>query len=199
MYFFCQNNIDLKYTSSSVIQQVEVYLKYTWSIVELCFKYTLEVNFRCIWSILKVYLTLVRVESYILVKLCNNCFLLSYRTKVLKFRSMRVKKTLSILIQRKQHLKVILTFKSHQNKKSINSTVACLMISPMICHFVFVNSKWFIIGQAGVLQVNPQIEKWIASFRSTCSRCHNVCGKHLIWQARIWRMENIWERKGGKL
>ena len=38
MYFFCQNNIDLKYTSSSVIQQVEVYLKYTWSIVEVYFK-----------------------------------------------------------------------------------------------------------------------------------------------------------------
>ena len=35
MYFFCQNNIDLKYTSSSVIQQVEVYLKYTWSILEV--------------------------------------------------------------------------------------------------------------------------------------------------------------------
>ena len=32
MYFFCRNNIDLKYTSSSsVIQQVDVYLKYTLS------------------------------------------------------------------------------------------------------------------------------------------------------------------------
>ena len=28
MNFFCRNNIDLKYTSSSVIQQVEVYFKY---------------------------------------------------------------------------------------------------------------------------------------------------------------------------
>ena len=35
MYFFCRNNIDLKYTSSSVIQQVEVYLKYTWSVLEV--------------------------------------------------------------------------------------------------------------------------------------------------------------------
>ena len=35
MYFFCQNNIDLKYTSSSVIQQVEVNLKYAWSILEV--------------------------------------------------------------------------------------------------------------------------------------------------------------------
>ena len=33
MYFFCQNNIDLKYNSSSVIQQVEVYLKYTSNIL----------------------------------------------------------------------------------------------------------------------------------------------------------------------
>ena len=29
MYFFCQNNIYFKYASSSVIQQFEVYLKYT--------------------------------------------------------------------------------------------------------------------------------------------------------------------------
>ena len=35
MYFFCQNNIDLKYTSSSVIQQIEVYLKYSWSILQV--------------------------------------------------------------------------------------------------------------------------------------------------------------------
>ena len=28
VYFFCRNNIDLKYTPSSVIQQVEVDLKY---------------------------------------------------------------------------------------------------------------------------------------------------------------------------
>ena len=33
MYFFCSNNIDLKYTSSSVIQQIEVYLKYTWKYI----------------------------------------------------------------------------------------------------------------------------------------------------------------------
>ena len=37
MYFFCRNNIEMKYTSSSVIQQVEVYLEYTWSIVEVYF------------------------------------------------------------------------------------------------------------------------------------------------------------------
>ena len=37
MYFFCRNNIEVKYTSSSVIQQVEVYLEYTWSIVEVYF------------------------------------------------------------------------------------------------------------------------------------------------------------------
>ena len=59
MYFFCQNNIDLKYTSSSVIHQVEVYLKYTSSILEVYlkyassilevyFKYTLEVYFQYI-------------------------------------------------------------------------------------------------------------------------------------------------------
>ena len=29
MYFFCRNKTDLKYTSSSVIQQDEGYLKYT--------------------------------------------------------------------------------------------------------------------------------------------------------------------------
>ena len=39
MYFFCRNNIDLKYTSSSVIQQVEEHLKYIWSIVEVYLKY----------------------------------------------------------------------------------------------------------------------------------------------------------------
>ena len=38
MYFFCRNNIDLKYTSSSVIQQVKVDLKYIWSILEVYFK-----------------------------------------------------------------------------------------------------------------------------------------------------------------
>ena len=71
IYFFCWNNVDLKYTSS-VIQQVEVYiLKYTWSILEVylkydsnilevCFKYTLEVYFQYIWSTLKVCFTLVR-------------------------------------------------------------------------------------------------------------------------------------------
>ena len=52
MYFFCWNNIDLKYTSSSVIHQVEVYFKYIWSTFEVCFKYTLEVYFQYIWSIL---------------------------------------------------------------------------------------------------------------------------------------------------
>ena len=39
MYFFYQNNIDLKYTCS-VIQQLEVYSKYSWSILEVYFKYT---------------------------------------------------------------------------------------------------------------------------------------------------------------
>ena len=48
MYFFCQNNIDLKYTSSFGIQQGEVYLKYTWSIL----KYTLEVYLQYISSII---------------------------------------------------------------------------------------------------------------------------------------------------
>ena len=65
-------------------------------------------------------------------------FLLSHSTKVLKFQLMRVTKILSIPIQRKQRLIVILTLNSHQNKKSINSIVACLMVSLMICHFVFV-------------------------------------------------------------
>ena len=78
------------------------------------------------------------IESYIVIKLCNNYFLLSHRIKVLKFWSMRVTKTLLILIQRKKCLIVILTFKSHQNKQSINSIVACLMISLMIYHFIFV-------------------------------------------------------------
>ena len=67
------NNEDLNNTSSSVIQQVEVHLKYTWSVLqvtwrifEVCFKYTrsiiqvyllevyfkytLEVYFQYIWS-----------------------------------------------------------------------------------------------------------------------------------------------------
>ena len=78
------------------------------------------------------------IESYIVIKLCNNYFLLSHRIKVLKFWSVRVTKTLLILIQRKKCLIVILTFKSHQNKQSINSIVACLMISLMIYHFIFV-------------------------------------------------------------
>ena len=63
MYFFCRNNIDLKYTSSSVIQQVEVYLKYTWSILEIYLKYALsmlEVYFKYTWkytsSVFEVYL-----------------------------------------------------------------------------------------------------------------------------------------------
>ena len=38
MYFSCRNNIDLEYTSSPVIQQVEVDLKYIWSILEVYFK-----------------------------------------------------------------------------------------------------------------------------------------------------------------
>ena len=59
IYFFCWNNIDLKYTSS-VIHQVEVYLNYIWSMIQLCFRYTLEVYFQYIWSILKVHFTLVR-------------------------------------------------------------------------------------------------------------------------------------------
>ena len=42
------------------------------------------------------------IESYIVIKLCNNYFLLSHRIKVLKFWSMRVTKTLLILIQRKK-------------------------------------------------------------------------------------------------
>ena len=74
----------------------------------------------------------------IIIKLCNNYFLLSHSAKSLKIWSMRVTKTLLILIQRTQCLIVILTFKSHQNKKSINSMVASLMISLMICHFVFI-------------------------------------------------------------
>ena len=67
MYFFCLNNIDLKYTSSSVMQQVEVYfsilevyfkvsevyLKYGSSILEVYFKYTSEVYFNS--SIFEVY------------------------------------------------------------------------------------------------------------------------------------------------
>ena len=53
MYFFCLNNIDLKYTSSSVIHQIEVYLKYTWSMIHvylkyIYFKYSLEVYFQYI-------------------------------------------------------------------------------------------------------------------------------------------------------
>ena len=70
MYFFCQNNIDLNYTSFSVTQQVEVYLRYTEvylkyasSILEVCSKYTLEVYFQYIWSMLKIYFTLVRVPT----------------------------------------------------------------------------------------------------------------------------------------
>ena len=64
MYFFCRNNIDLKYTSSSVIHQVEVYLKYTSNILEVylkyassilqvCFKYALEVYFQIFEAYLK--------------------------------------------------------------------------------------------------------------------------------------------------
>ena len=56
MYFFCRNNIDLKYTSSSVIQQVEVYLKHTWSIFEVRFKYTWSMLPMYFGSILPVYL-----------------------------------------------------------------------------------------------------------------------------------------------
>ena len=66
--YVSQNNIGLKYTSSAVFQQVQVYLKYAWSIrekylkytssiLEVYFKYTLEVYFEYIWSILKVYFT----------------------------------------------------------------------------------------------------------------------------------------------
>ena len=77
MCFFCLNNIDLKYTSSSVIQQVEVYfsilevyfkvsevyLKYGSSILEVYFKYTSEVYFNSsIFEVRKVYFTLVRVN-----------------------------------------------------------------------------------------------------------------------------------------
>ena len=144
-------------------------------------------------------------ESYIVIKLCNNYFLLFHKAKILKLQSMKVMKTLSILIQRKQCLIVILTFKSHQNKKSINSIVACLMISLMIIYifiwsYTFLSySEWFMITQARVLQVKPQIEKWIAYFRSTSSSCHNICGKHLIWQARTQKVKNIWERKGSRV
>ena len=64
---------ELLLASSSVIQQVKVYLKYTWSILkvylkyassllEVYIKYTLEVYFQYIWSIRKVYFTLVRVS-----------------------------------------------------------------------------------------------------------------------------------------
>ena len=54
MCFFCQNNIGLKYTSS-LIQQVEVYLKYTSNIL---WKYTSSIFEVCI---LNVYFTLVKV------------------------------------------------------------------------------------------------------------------------------------------
>ena len=51
MYFFCLNNINMKYTFSA-IQQVEVYLKYilkyTLSILKVYFKYILEVYFQYI-------------------------------------------------------------------------------------------------------------------------------------------------------
>ena len=44
MYFSCQNNTNLKYPSTSVIEQIEVYLnilEVTWSKFEVCFKYSL--------------------------------------------------------------------------------------------------------------------------------------------------------------
>ena len=90
MYFVCRNNIDLKYTSSSVIHQVEIYLKYirsiyTWSVLELYLNYassilevyiihTLQVYSQYTWSILKAYFTLVR-ES---LKVVSATFLLVY-------------------------------------------------------------------------------------------------------------------------
>ena len=64
MYFFCWNNIYLKYTFSSVIQQVEVYLKHTWSILQIYFRSILQIYFRSIFPVyLKytyIYFTLVR-------------------------------------------------------------------------------------------------------------------------------------------
>ena len=63
IYFFCRNNVDLKYTSS-VIQQVEVYiLKYTWSILEVYLKY--------IWSMIRIYL---KYASNILWKYTSSIF-----------------------------------------------------------------------------------------------------------------------------
>ena len=41
--FFCQINIDWKYTSPSVIQQVEVYFKYTSNVPEVYFKDVLSI------------------------------------------------------------------------------------------------------------------------------------------------------------
>ena len=63
MYFFCQNNIDLKYTSSSVIQQVEVYFKHTWSILEVCLKYTSNIIWKYTSSIFEVYIKYNLVAS----------------------------------------------------------------------------------------------------------------------------------------
>ena len=56
MYFFCRNNIDLKYTSSSVIDQVEVYLKYTSSTFEVYLKYAPNILWKYTSSIFEVYL-----------------------------------------------------------------------------------------------------------------------------------------------
>ena len=53
MYFFCRNNVDLKYI---------FFCKSTsWSILEVYFKNTIELYFQYIWSILEVYFTLVQV------------------------------------------------------------------------------------------------------------------------------------------
>ena len=77
MYFFCQNNIDLKYTSSSVIWQVEVYLKYIWSMLlylNILCKYTssiFEVYLRLYFTLGGSYLTLL-VLLPLFISLCWN-------------------------------------------------------------------------------------------------------------------------------
>ena len=56
MYFLCRNNIDLKYTSFFVIQQVEVYLNYSWITLEVYLKYNSNTLQKYTCSIFEVYL-----------------------------------------------------------------------------------------------------------------------------------------------
>ena len=63
MCVFCRSNIDLKYTSSSVIQQIEVYFKHTWSILEVCLKYTSNIIWKYTSSIFEVYIKYNLVAS----------------------------------------------------------------------------------------------------------------------------------------